>query len=238
MLLLRPGVTADDDARLGVSRVQSVGTAVFACRLLDALRQQDSGPPPVPASASSRELGFSLVVPETAAPAPQPGTVPTVDPGRLRGIADRAISTLTGDATVPPLLRGVAGDLTAGLLRAQPLTPSEAIASRLKSAGVDSLGALLERDPEALHRDVLGGENGAELSSLVDKAEGEAQKTATAVAQSLAQLRTRNAATRADLADAATRSVLVKALRKQLGDAAPSAAALDALVLAAARRSP
>jgi hypothetical protein len=153
--------------------------------------------------------------------------------GRARDLFARAISAPEEGPKIPPLLRSFAAELGVRLARTFPL-PQAAPAplrERLSQVKADSLGALLEQDPDWLLGNVLRGEYAPALAELLEQAESSVVRISKAMANALSGPRGRPIISRSDLSAAETRKGLVKTLRAQLGDQGPPSTVIDGLLL-------
>ena len=102
---------------------------------------------------------------------------------------------------VPSLLRGFAEDLTVELLDEVPVTPvagdQSPLLEPLGQAGITAVGAVLARDPEAVHEQVLNRAHTPELTKLLEGSEKMAHVIARSVGETIlkraGELATRNA---------------------------------------------
>jgi hypothetical protein len=226
----RAGLT--EEGRLEVGRTVHVGWVEFVARLLDAIRRPLSAEPrPRVRYVLDESAGIALIAPDDEA-APGPAR-----PTRLSGAVARIATARGDDLATPPLLRPFAHELSLELVRALPLPEEEeGVIARLRAAGVSTAGALLDRDPQVLHRDVLSGAGGRELGALVERAEKSAADVTHAVAAALKATRRQGLSSRDDLADEATRKALVDDLAKRLAERGVSRELVEAALARVAPR--
>jgi hypothetical protein len=220
-----------EDTRLEVDRTVRVGSAEFVARLLDALQRPsaDVGRRRV-RYVVGESAGIALIaVDDTPAAAARP------TPARL----GRTVARLSpATDTAPPLLRSFADDLTIELLRSIPLPAddTEGVVDRLQAAGVATVGDLLDREPDVVHQDILGGAGAAKLGELIEGAEKTAAELSRAVASGIRARRRHGVASREDLGDDAKRRGIVDEVAKRLAERGVSRAAAEAAVARALHR--
>jgi hypothetical protein len=163
-----------------ISRRETVSLLEFAAHALAAIAQ-----PPVAERAPLREVRLEgnsdvyLLVPDPAAVMPT-----TVAKPRVPG--EDPLTVLVRDAlAVPrtrrahrarPLFRAFHENLSAGLAANAPLSaltppPPRDLAETLQDAGIETIGALLGRSPEALAGDFAGVANTAAVNDLIVRTE-------------------------------------------------------------------
>jgi hypothetical protein len=169
------------------------------------------------------------------------GTLPTVhllvftaeksavpaQPGRLVDLVS------SGAAVAPPLLRTFAADLTGELLKVTPLPPDPAnpVIKPLADAGIDSVGGLLSRDPEAVFAGVLGGQNPEKFTALWSAAEKRVADVTAGVVKALPATTPTREQLRTDAGRAALRKGVVAGPGKDV-DAVKVDRAIDAALMA------
>jgi hypothetical protein len=170
----------------------------------------------------------ALLVPDRTQPV---GSTPSV---RAKNLVEASLATNAGAPALPPLLRGFTSNLGLAILD-RTSVPSSVVTDTLARAGVSNLRALLDADPEALHRDVLGGAEPQVFSQLVTNGEALAGRIARAVAEAVRDVGERGATTRDDLRVKKTAEALAKGIATKLKaiDAALPADAIAHAITAA-----
>jgi hypothetical protein len=142
-----------------------------------------------------------LLAPEDVGATPTPA-------GPATGTLDRLIqaSFLTAPKP-PPVLRAFAASLVRHVLAITPLVASQegnqkAVADAVARYGLTTIAALVDREPEVLLKNVLGGANADALNALWGAAESTANAVAPTVADALGNYAQQSRITsRTDLAD-------------------------------------
>jgi hypothetical protein len=173
------------------------------------------------------------------APAPLPADI---GGGRLRELVRTWFAARPARAAVPPLLRDLGEAVTRNLLASAPLEAADEavrpVVGRLADAGVATVGAIIDRQPEALHVDVLGRAHPVELTQLLDDSDRVARNTAKVVGDSLVSFAAeRRIAARDGFADPAVTADFSALLAEKLAAArlAVNPEAIRAAVADAAR---
>jgi hypothetical protein len=216
--------------------VKEVGLLDFIQRVVAGARSPGDPKGPYTLYAPAGFANVYFAVPER----PEPGVLVRPDRGRIIRLIRPSLVAPTGVA-VPPLVRSFAEDLTVELLDEMPVTrmvgDQSPLLDPLRQAGITTVGAVLARDPEALHEEVLNRAHTPELTKLLDGSE----KAATAFARSVGETVQKHAAQklvtredyRNDQAVAAFNKELATRLRAEVSpEVVPSA------VKRAANRSP
>jgi hypothetical protein len=131
----------------------------------------------------------------------KPSVVVRPDRGRIIRLVRPSFLAPAGVA-VPPLLRNFAEDLSVELLDEVPVARAAGdqspLLEPLRQAGITAVGAVLARDPEALHEKSLNRAHTPELTKLLEGSE----KVASAIARPVGEMVQKHAAqklvTRAD----------------------------------------
>jgi hypothetical protein len=131
----------------------------------------------------------------SAAPAPaqpQPSPSAPAAPAASGHLAEFVRSSFVTGAAVPALLRSFAETLTHNLLAALPIDVSNdaqrAVREKIASANIRSLAALLDRDPDRIHTDVLAGASTAALAAILALNEDQASSAIKLVGDTLNQM--------------------------------------------------
>jgi len=193
-------------------RTETASLTIFTAKVLAVLARSPApvGRPMVDVTLAGYPDVHLIVPDDTATPAPTP------TPDRTTSLVRDALAVRELRTAIPPLLRGFAESLAAGLTRAVPvsaMTPAAPIVAPLTTAGIKTVGDVLSRTPDSIYVSVLGKTQAPAVSELVTRAEAKADEVAKNVVDALKQ--TGGAHTFVstdDLASADTRKALVQAL--------------------------
>ena len=196
-------------------RTQSASLTTFTAKVLAALARSPApvGTPMVDVTLAGYPDVHLIVPDDTATPVP----TPTFD--RTTSLVRDALAVRELRTAIPPLLRGFAESLAAGLTSAVPvsaMTPAQAIVAPLTTAGIKTVGDVLSRTPDAIYVSVLGKTQAPAVSELVTRAEATAETIAKNVVDALKQAAgARTLVSTDDLASADARKAFVQALATQ-----------------------
>jgi hypothetical protein len=214
---------------VAVDRQATVSAAEFVNLVLATL---NTGPGAAPGGLTRYTVEgvpeLTLVAPASAGSptGSAAGFPPAVDPGGATRVATtvrNAIAARPRRSAVPPLLRGAAEDLTAGLLRHVAPAPAtdegRSVRDTLAGSGLTSVAALLEADPEDLHTGVLRRAQAPGLADVLDTSERQVEATVKAVGDAISKLAAAGrVVSRDDLRRAEVAEALAEALKTPLGD--------------------
>ena len=209
---LQPAPKAQDRVSQPPMRTETASLTIFTAKVLAVLARSPApvGRPMVNVTLAGYPDVHLIVPDDTATPAPTP------TPDRTTSLVRDALAVRELRTAIPPLLRGFAESLAAGLTRAVPvsaMTPAAPIVAPLTTAGIKTVGDVLSRTPDSIYVSVLGKTQAPAVSELVTRAEAKADEVAKNVVDALKQ--TGGAHTFVstdDLASADTRKALVQAL--------------------------
>ncbi len=196
-------------------RTQSASLTTFTAKVLAALARSPApvGTPMVDVTLAGYPDVHLIVPDDTATPAPTP------TPDRTTSLVRDALAVRELRTAIPPLLRGFAESLAAGLTSAVPvsaMTPAQPIVAPLTTAGIKTVGDVLSRTPDAIYVSVLGKTQAPAVSELVTRAEATAETIAKNVVDALKQAAgARTLVSTDDLASADARKAFVQALATQ-----------------------
>jgi hypothetical protein len=209
---LPPSQKLQDHASQSPMRTESASLTTFTAKVLVALARS-----PAPAGTPMVDVTLAgypdvhLIVPDDATT-----VAPTPTPNRTTSLVRDALAVRELRTAIPPLLRGFAESVTAGLTSAVPVSaiaPAGPIVAPLNTAGIKTVGDVLSRTPDSIYVNVLGKTQAPAVSELVTKAEAKAGEVAKNVVDALKQIGgARTLVSTDDLAAGETRKALVQAL--------------------------
>ena len=231
------GALATHLATLGLTadRTESLDPASFLAKVSDAVMR-----PPEGALGEHALVDYTVTgAPDVHFVAPAPGGAagqparpmrpmrpmrPAAEAGgggSLRDTVRAGVAARPARSAMPALLRTFTESLATSLAGSMPVMPAaepeQPVVARLGDAGVRTVADVLGRDPEALHAEVLRGENADELAAIVDRSESTARALTRVVGDAvLAAATERGIAARAGFATPEMRELLTRDVAERL----------------------
>ncbi len=233
-----PSEVAGRLATLGPARAETLDPITFVTRVASMVGLTGSASPGTTLVDYSVLAfpGIHFVAPDVsggtaaagAAPAPAPPAVRKV--GQFGTLVTNEVAGATSDGTVPMLLRPVVDSLAFSIAGSLPLTVPAELRAPFASAGIDTVGRVLDRNPEQVLGSILKGRSASTFSTLLDTAESTVRSVVKVVVDATGMAaRDEQLTARADLKDPLTAKMFTQLVSDRLKaakiDVSPAAVA-------------